>query len=169
MKKTTLLLLFYSFTFLLTAQNKSKEDSQIKKQVLIGELTLEVFDTELCKNWYAPEYKEYHTNAKVLKKLKDVNLKQINITLVLGSWCHDSHREVPHFIKILKEIKFPLDQLQIYALDTHKSAPDFDAKADNIMYVPTAIISREGREIGHIIEQPKKSLEKDLMKIILKN
>lgn len=169
MKKTILLLLFCSSTLLLSAQNHSKEDRRIKKQVLFGQITLEAFGMEICKNWYDPEYKAYKAKSNILKKLRKANFDDITITLIFGSWCHDSHREVPRFIKILEEINYPLDGLQMNALDTYKTSPDYDANAQNITHVPTIIISRNEKEIGRIIERPKKSLEKDLIKIISKN
>lgn len=55
------------------------------------------------------------------------------------------------------------------ALDTNKTSPDYDAKANNVTNVPTTIIYRKGNEIGRIIESPKLSLEEDLLIILSKN
>lgn len=57
----------------------------------------------------------------------------------------------------------------MYALDTDKTSPNFDAKANNVTNIPTIIIYRNRIEIGRIIESSKLSLEKDLFKIISKN
>lgn len=166
MKKTTLLLILFAITFTLKAQNKTIEDNRLKKQILYGKITLEAFQKDICKNWYNPEYNNYTPRVKILSKLQNESFNNINITVIFGSWCHDSHREVPRFIKILKELKFPFSQLTLNALDTYKHSPDFDTKANNINKVPTIIVYCNGNEIGRIIETPRISLEKDLLKIL---
>ena len=45
-----------------------------------------------------------------------------------------------------------------------KQSPDFNPESYQINRVPTAIIYRNNKEIGRIIETPKKTLEKDLFK-----
>jgi len=147
-------------------QNKSRFDQKINRNVLYGQVTLEAFEGDICKDWYGPEYKSYHPKAGIINKLKKKSFDDVSITLILGSWCHDSHREVPRFIKILDEIRFPFQKLTMNALDTKKNSPDYDAKSNNVNRVPTAIIYRNGKEIGRIIETPNKSLEKDLLKIL---
>lgn len=169
MKIVALFLLLSASTFVLEAQNQTKTDSKINKKVLWGRITLEAFSIDLCQDWYAPEYVAFVPKAKIIKKLEKLDLSNISIELILGSWCHDSHREVPRFIKILNAINFQFDQLQMNALDTFKTSPDYDTKGHKIVSVPTVIVYRNEKEIGRIIESPKKSLEKDLLKIISKN
>ena len=168
MNKFPLFVLFVAFTTGVFAQNSTKIDDRLNKTILHGRVTLEAFNMDVCKDWYSPEYKSYQIKPGVLKKLQNRNLEGITISLVLGSWCHDTHREVPRFIKILDAISFPYQHLNMNALDTHKTSPDFDTKAYQITRVPTAIVYRNGKEIGRIIESPKKSLEKDLLKILSK-
>ncbi len=169
MKKIWLFLFLSTIAIHLKAQDKTKEDSRIKQEVLFGQVTLEAFDMDLFKKWYAPEYKTYQTKKRILKQFADQNLENISIDLIFGSWCHDSHREVPRLIKILEEIDFPFLQVRMNALDTNKKSPSFDAEANNVELVPTFIIYRDKSEIGRIIESPKNSLEEDLFNIISKN
>ncbi|MDM8159224.1 thioredoxin family protein [Labilibaculum sp. K2S] len=169
MKRLAILLFLSSFILNISAQNQTKQDSRIKMKILFGQLTLDAFNMDVCSPWYVPEHDSYLPDTTIIKELREQNLTDISIHLIIGSWCHDSHREVPRFIKILEEINFPFDQLNMNALDSGKSSPDFDAKANKVTNVPTAIIYRNGEEIGRIIESPKKSLEKDLLLIISKN
>nr|WP_320118053.1 thioredoxin family protein [uncultured Marinifilum sp.] len=166
MKKISILLLLFAIILNLKAQNNTKEDSKAKSQILYGNITLDTFKKTLCKSWYTPEYKSYQPKNRIVKKLQEKSYRNYRIVLVLGSWCHDSQREVPRFIKILEKIKFPFSKLSINALDTNKHSPDFDTQANNISKVPTIIIYRNEKEIGRIIETPKISLEKDLLKIL---
>ena len=169
MKKLSLLILLSILTISLQAQNKTIEDSRIEKQILYGQVNLEAFQMDLCKGWYAPEYKSYKIKEETLKQLTDQKLSNISINLIFGSWCHDSHQEVPRFIKILEEINFPFPQLKMHALDTYKKSPSYDAKANQVEFVPTMIIYRGKTEIGRIIESPELTLEEDLFNIISKN
>ncbi len=143
----------------ISAQNNTKEDSIINKKILYGQVNLDAFDMDFCSTWYVTEHDSYKADKAILENLLEQSLEDISISLILGSWCHDSHREVPRFIKILEEINYPFDQLNMNALDTNKTSPDFDAKANNITNVPTAIIYRNGKEIGRIIESPTLSLK----------
>lgn len=143
-------------------------DENFNRKVLHGQVTLDVFEMDMCKEWYSPEYNSYKIKKGILKKLKTKKLDNISISLILGSWCHDTHREVPRFIKILDAIDFPFENLHMNALDTRKSSPDYDTKSNSISKVPTAIIYKGGIELGRIIESPKKTLEKDLLRILSK-
>lgn len=169
MKRLASLLIFSSIVLNLSAQNNTKEDSRINETILYGQLTLDAFTMDLCSTWYIPEHNSYKADEAILENLHQQSFEDISISLIIGSWCHDSHREVPRFIKILEKINYPFDQLNMNALDTNKTSPDFDAKANNVTNVPTAIIYRKGNEIGRIIESPKLSLEEDLLIILSKN
>ncbi|WP_110361310.1 thioredoxin [Marinifilum breve] len=169
MNKSMLFFLFILFNLTVSAQNKTIEDTRLKKHVLYGKVTLEAFEMDICKDWYGKEYKTYKAKNGIIKKLKKQSFQNIRIDLILASWCHDSHREVPRFIKILDEIRFPFEKLNMNALDTRKESPDYNAKVNNVSRVPTAIVYRNNTEIGRIIETPHKSLEKDLLKILSKN
>jgi hypothetical protein len=84
----------------------------------------------------------------------------------MGTWCHDSQREVPALFKVLDQIPFNQDQLNIIGLSMNKDTPmkleqDFD-----IRRTPTFIFSRSGKEIGRYVERPRISLEQDLLKIV---
>ena len=103
------------------AQNQVKIDERINKKILHGMVTLEAFDTDICKNWYGPEYTSYKIRKGILAKLKKKNLQGISIKLIFGTWCHDTHREVPRFLKILDAINFPFEHLHMNALDTKKT------------------------------------------------
>ncbi|MEZ4907148.1 MAG: thioredoxin family protein [Saprospiraceae bacterium] len=90
----------------------------------------------------------------------------ISIKVFLGTWCSDSRREVPRFIKILNEAGFDMQNLEIMCLDRDKKAPDYTSNTFNIQYVPTFIVYQKNKELGRIIETPENTLETDLLKIL---
>jgi len=90
----------------------------------------------------------------------------VKITLVLGTWCSDSRREVPWFYKILESLEYDLDNMKVICVNTAKTAEGIDVDQLDIQKVPTFIFYKEGVELGRIIETPQTSLEKDMAKIL---
>ncbi len=81
---------------------------------------MEPFNKKPFKAWYDEEYTPYVVDQPSIKKLEKENISSYDITIFIGSWCPDSHREFPRFIKILQELKYPVDKVQIFALDRQK-------------------------------------------------
>ena len=86
--------------------------------------------------------------------------KDLHVDVYFGSWCHDSVREVPRFLKIVAQS--PTLSNRLIALDYAKLEPSGSAKSHNIKYTPTFIIYQNDKEIGRIIERPKVSLTTDI-------
>jgi thiol-disulfide isomerase/thioredoxin len=100
-------------------------------------------------------------------KLTDDEVAEINrwptdlhVEVFFGTWCHDSQREVPKFLKIITENNAISNQL--FALDYQKSEPSGATLNKNIKYTPTFIVYRNNIEVGRIIERPKQSLTADI-------
>jgi thiol-disulfide isomerase/thioredoxin len=83
-----------------------------------------------------------------------------------GTWCSDTQRELPRFIKICDAMGVQSDRMQLFMLDLQKKSAYIHVKVWQITAVPTFIVLRNGREIGRIVETPQESLEKHLRKII---
>jgi len=112
--------------------------------------------------------KYYRPDPAVLDSLRKIS-KRVSMEIFLGTWCGDSRREVPHFFKIVDELGTDLfADIQLWAVNRGKKIPDSDlADKRNIEYVATFIIYDGDNELGRIIEMPEKSLEKDILRIIL--
>jgi hypothetical protein len=93
---------------------------------------------------------------------------QVSATLDIyfGSWCSDSRREVPRFLKILEQSSPRRLRVRFYGLDRTKKAPARLARRGAIERVPTFILMSGGREIGRIVESPETSLEHDLAVLV---
>lgn len=89
--------------------------------------------------------------------------KDLSISIYFGTWCHDSQREVPRMLIIAEQANI---ELKLIALDYQKSEPLGRAKSANVKYTPTIIVTRSGKELGRIIERPKKSLISDISSFI---
>ncbi len=147
-------------------KNRNKIDDRTHDSILFGKVTLEGLNDTLCSAWFKPEFEAYKIDAGILSNLKKKNLSGLKMILVLGTWCHDSHQQVPRLIKLLEAIKFPMSNLEIFAMDTNKQAPGIDVKAIDVKLVPTLIVYKGKKELGRIIETPKVSLEADLLEIL---
>jgi thiol-disulfide isomerase/thioredoxin len=88
----------------------------------------------------------------------------VDITIVMGTWCSDSRREVPRFYKLFENLDFNIDDIKLINVDTKKEAEGTTVSELNIERVPTFIFKRGGEEIGRIIETPDESLEADMLK-----
>jgi thiol-disulfide isomerase/thioredoxin len=151
----------------ITAQdlNKTLIDSTSGKPILIGLANREAFVDTNFAWWFDSGYKFYRPDTNTIADLKKVS-KDYSITIVMGTWCSDSRREVPRFYKILDELNYSDDNIKLINVDRDKVGIDNGVDSLNIELVPTFIIYSEDKEIGRIIETPNESLEKDMSKIL---
>ena len=168
MKK--LLVLLFLFSGLAIAQTPSNYITDSKgREVLWGEFEMADLHRPAFVDWFQKGYDAYSPDESVLKELKE-QLKGHQIKVFMGTWCGDSKREVPKVIKLFAELDFPKQDATLIALrgdgEYYKQGPNGETVGSNIHRVPTIIISKNGQEIGRIVEEPKVSLEADLLAIV---
>jgi len=146
--------------------NKTITEPFNNEEILIGHCNISAFSKVPFESWYNQEHKKYKPDALITDQLKSLDLSGITFVIIIGTWCDDSQKEFPRFIKILNELEFNMQQINIICVNTHKEAETTNVFKMDIEYVPTFIIKKEGIEIGRIIESPKNSLESDLLKIL---
>jgi thiol-disulfide isomerase/thioredoxin len=120
-------------------------------------------------SWYIKEFDDYQFNTEAVNKLMDMSKTGISIKVVMGTWCPDSRREVPRFMKILNIWQFPLTGISFIGVDNAKLSPVTDYNKLDIQKVPTFIIYKNNIEAGRIIEIPATSLEQDMVNILSRN
>ena len=118
--------------------------------------------------WYLKGYSEYVPDPAVMDELKSISKEGLRITVVMGTWCPDSRREVPRFMKIMELWGFPESDIRFIGVDINKIAPLGDFPLLAIERVPTFIFYRNNVEAGRIIEVPVTSLEQDTRNILMK-
>jgi thiol-disulfide isomerase/thioredoxin len=136
---------------------------------LLGYFNLSRLNQAPHAEWYTKEMDDYKSNREAVGKLRDLVKDNISIKIVLGTWCPDSRREVPRFMKIMEEIDFPTGKLQMIGVDNLKISPIENYESLDIQRVPTFIIYRNNIEAGRIIENPVTSLEQDMVNILSRN
>lgn len=171
MKRTVILLIILgiciSFSNAQTI-NKIVKD-QNGRELLLGSINKEGLKSKPFKSWFTKNYDSYATNKVVIHTYKD-SLKNYTIKVFLGTWCGDSRKEVPRFYSILDAANFPVNQLEVFALDFRKGAykkgPNGEERGMNIHKVPTFIFYKNGEEVNRIVEHPRETFELDILKII---
>lgn len=137
------------------------------EEILLGKQTIDAFKKAPYSDWYLSEYQSYAADDLAISELKNSEFKSLDITIFLGSWCGDSHREFPRLVKILEKADYPLEKLHIIALGRDKRSPENEEHGLDITRVPTILVSRQNKEIGRIVEAPESGwIERDFLKII---
>jgi thiol-disulfide isomerase/thioredoxin len=116
--------------------------------------------------WYLKGFDDYQIKTDPLNKLLEINKKDITIKIVMGTWCPDSRREVPRFMRILDAWQFPVAKATFIGVDDAKLSPVGEYVNLDIKRVPTFIIYKNNIEAGRIIENPVTSLEQDMFNIL---
>ena len=149
--------------------NREVETTEDGK-MLLGHQLKDQFLKEPYSNWFVKERDEYALDQNAIKDLRKAKLSSYSLIVFMGTWCEDSHREVPRLMKILESMNFPEQKLKIIAVNRKKEAPNGEEGVYNIQRVPTIIVQKYGKEIGRIIEYPTTGyLERDLLEILKKD
>lgn len=145
--------------------NKSFYEEKVGYNILIDQCNRAGLEGEEFGIYFKEYYSDYTSNEKMNNALSS-HLDGINIKIVLGTWCHDSKMQVPRFMKVLDQISYIEEKLEIICVDRSKKTHGISIEDLNIKYVPTFIFYKDGKEIGRIIESPEKSLEEDFLNIV---
>ena len=156
MRNYFLALLLLIFNSCNESLNYNLTDGQIDKDYL--------FNSKNTK-WFPKNYDSYKSDIFLSENNFD-NIDNFIIELYMGVTCHDSEREIPRLIKILDEINFPDNQLNIFLLKRDKTSDYEYEKGKNITNTPTIIFYKDSIEINRIVEFPIETLERDIYKII---
>ena len=73
---------------------------------------------------------------------------------------------MPRLFKILQSYGLSDNNLELIAVGPDKR-DSFNRAADyNLIYTPTIVFLKDSKEVGRIVEKPKKSLEIDIVEIL---
>ena len=135
---------------------------------LLGYFNRERMTTTPHSEWYTKGYDGYQPDSGFLNRLKNIGKDDLTIKIVLGTWCPDSRREVPRFMRIIDLWDFPVEKITFIGVDNEKIAPVGEYEKLDIQRVPTFIFYKNNIEAGRIIEVPLTSLEQDMVNILNK-
>lgn len=133
--------------------------------MILGKANRAGLQNEAFKDWFGPGYESYNPDSGVVEKLKPL-LKDVQITVFMGTWCEDSHREVPYLYKVLDKTGYDESQLTVIAVSEEKTTPQGFEESKNITHVPTIIFYKDEVEMGRIVEFTIQTLEQDMLAIL---
>jgi thiol-disulfide isomerase/thioredoxin len=90
----------------------------------------------------------------------------VEVLVILGTWCGDSKRQVPVFLKVADEAGITADRIRLYGVDRSKKSPEGLEAPYVIERVPTFIFLKGGKEVGRITEKPVTTMEADMLEIL---
>ena len=119
------------------------------ESILIGDVTKEeLFLTN-------PNFYESYLASRSIDLEEKINLNGLSIKILFGTWCHDSQREIPKFLRFLENINMNSEMISLIGLNYQKNEPLNRGNIFNIKNTPTIIFFRNEEEIGRIEETPK--------------
>ena len=147
------------------SQYEQKTHPENGNNMLIGDLKIENLLNEVGFEDLSKEI-PFEGDANQLAALVE-QLKNVEITIYIGTWCSDSQVLFPQIISLLKTVKYDIDKLKIIGLDNEKKGINNIEQMHDILYVPTIIFIRDNQEIGRIVEMPSVDLLTDFVNIVL--
>jgi hypothetical protein len=153
-------------TACLGPHSRTSEEAEEEK-MLLGKTTPEAL-LAITPEWQAI-YEGYKPDQEVLDSLHDRanSLRgELEVEVILGTWCGDSRRQVPKYLKVWDLMGRNLFRSSFAGIDRTKKNPSDVVTGKDIQWVPTFIVYRNGAEMGRIIETPKLSVEEDLEAIL---
>jgi thiol-disulfide isomerase/thioredoxin len=135
---------------------------------VLGYFTADRLSSSIHSAWYIPGKDDYQPNSESMNKLLDITKDPVTIKIVMGTWCPDSRREVPRFMRIMDVWQFPYSKISFIGVDNAKLSPVGEYDKLEIQRVPTFIIYKNNIEAGRIIENTLTSLEQDIVNILTK-
>jgi hypothetical protein len=165
--------LFVAFLFLSGQAACLSSAAQHSNKVFLSGVNLlygPVSQTELFREYPAWEenFDNYKPDPALLDTLSRFADKGLKSEIFLGTWCGDSRREVPRFLKIVERSGFlSPDSIFLWAVDRNKELDNGLTQKRDISRVATFIIFFHGQEIGRMVERPQTaSLEQDILNIL---
>ena len=171
MKTILLLVLCTIFTFTTSYSQDINFYKNAKGDTHIcGEFPLDYLERDSnYKIWFNKYYNELKLPKKRLR-LKS-KLKNTTVDIYLGTWCGDSKKWVPQFIRLWDELGLKRSQLRLIGLyndeKRYKTAPNGEEQGKQIHRVPAFIFKSNNVEYARIVESPKNDLVTDVAQIAL--
>lgn len=158
------------FIFIVLSYSAVGQTTTETQKILYGLCSKDSLMADPFGKWFNPGYDSYQPALATVTGFKKYDYKNISIKVFFGTWCGDSRREVPRFLKLLSAISFPENNLKMIAVGGRdslvKQSPQHEEAGLGIFRVPTFIIYKNGVEINRVNEFPVLSLEKDMLNIL---
>lgn len=134
-----------------SAQNYEAFADRDSSKMYVGFISEELLKSDSAFKWYAKAQSIYTPKQPVVKIFAD-NKDSVQLLVVMGTWCEDSHFVIPRFYKILEAAGFNKTNVPLLAVDRNKRDKTHLTHTLNITHVPTIIVYKNGKELGRVVE-----------------
>jgi thioredoxin 1 len=110
--------------------------------------------------WFTEGYNEAHFS---IPRLRAIDTTGIEVLIFMGTWCGDTHEQLPAFMKLVDWTGAGA-RAKIIALGRDKKGPLTDTH--QITRLPTFILLEHSHELGRITESPREDLLTDFERIL---
>lgn len=143
------------------AQNEQKEEKEI---IHLSDFKRHNLNNNEVYPWFKPAYEAYKPDMALLRSLYLIK-SHISVWIFGGSWCDDTHAQLPVFYKVADAISLDSSSIKLTGVDRNKKAADGSEKDMDVQKVPVFIFYYDGKEVGRIIESVHKTMEEDMAAI----
>ncbi|MDD2386497.1 MAG: thioredoxin family protein [Bacteroidales bacterium] len=165
--KLILFLLAFVLSIYSNAQiNRTIFDERTNQEILYGECNTDGFTQNEFGSWFNSEYERYNVADTFFNPQYSIPFDSIYV--FLGTWCSDTKRELPRFCKIMEDEYFNKTKVRYFGFDGHKQNDVINSDEFNVQYLPTFVFYYKGKELGRIVETAQKSLEEDIMDLLMR-
>ena len=165
MKNIFILILLTCVITMNAQMSRTISDDKSGKSIMYGECNKDSFLRADFAEWFNKEYNSYKVNDTVFAENYETTFDSIKV--FLGSWCEDSQREVPRFIKIMETFPFFYNvEIRYFCVDRAKKCDVINPEDYYVDLVPTFIFYKRGEELCRIIETPRVTLENDIKDLL---
>jgi len=160
------LYLFVGITFGYTQNSDLKVSIDERgRKVAVGLLNEQYLLNDSSYTWFKKGMEAYMPDNDAVAYLQREN-KAFSIIVYGGTWCSDTQDLLPKFFRVVHDADIDSSAIKIYGLDADKLGIDKVKPQNEIEFVPTFIIMKDGKELGRIVETARRSIEKDMMYIL---
>jgi cyclophilin family peptidyl-prolyl cis-trans isomerase/HEAT repeat protein len=148
------------------AAEKAATVPNVSLPLVIGAVTREQILAALPS--YVQRSADYAPDVTVLEEMKTHVVAGDRVEVYMGTWCDDSEREVPKFLRVVDDLRsqFGVDLPTTFvAVDRSKTAPADLLEGKSVDKVPTFIYYRGATELGRIVERTVGPFEDQLLTI----
>jgi thioredoxin 1 len=154
--------LFLAILVIVSVGCGSTEQQETKSDPFTGVISASQLITEYPQ--FRAVYEQYQPSAAEIAAVKSLSGK--SLIVLLGTWCHDSEREVPRLLKLLDLSGVKLQSLSLHGVNYNKQEPTNLHQQYDLKYTPTIILMQGENELGRVVEKPTLSLGEDLASFV---
>lgn len=114
---------------------------------------------------FREHYDEYILDSVRVDSIRSCT-RSIHIDVVLGTWCGDSKRNLPQFLRVLDAAANRRLSWTLICVDRTKKDRRGVASKYDVTRVPTFVFIEKNHEIGRIVESPMGTMEEDVCAIL---